>query len=158
MCPAIQCHYPPCHTLKHQAVRKMPSWHRCCTKQRDGFSSQRTYYESTQQETIKGHSVRIYENNGLTWRAEKVSAKQQLNQYQAETAIPRFFYLTFYLVSALRNGLIFCIIVLFFSLPARFSDKPVGVKDEVNKNDPNLKTVPFCKADWVWVTKLRIHL
>lgn len=46
----------------------------------------------------------------------------------------------------------------FFSLPARFSGKAAEVKEGVNKSDPNSKILPFCKADWVWITKLRIYL
>lgn len=48
--------------------------------------------------------------------------------------------------------------MLFFPLPARFSDNPAEVKDRVNKSDPNLKMLPFHKADCVWITKLRIYL
>lgn len=87
----------------------------CWTKQRDGFSSRRTYCRSIKQGT-KGHN-NIRENNEITQTAEKVevSAKQQLNHYQAEPAIFKFFFFTFHLAATLRIGLIFCIIMLFSS-------------------------------------------
>lgn len=43
-------------------------------------------------------------------------------------------------------------------MPARFSGNSAEVKYRVKKSNPNLKILPFCKADWVWITKLRIYL
>jgi len=63
----------------------------------------------------------------------EVSEKQQFNHYQAEPQLQEM------------NS--FSALLCFFSLTARFSDNSAEVKDGVNKNDPKLKILPFCRAD-----------
>lgn len=133
----------------------------CCIKPRDDISCKRTCYRSIKQEITKQCKSTWKQRVTHTTGKVEVSAKQQLNHYLAELAIYRFFLFHFCLAVTLRKySFFFCTIVFFFffSLPVSSSDNPAEVKDRVNKSDPSLKILPFCKADWVWITKLRISL
>lgn len=104
----------------------------------------------------------VHGDNGITYTAEKdeVSAKSQLTVTGLNQLFSVFFLSRFYLAVTLQTNLHFLrlAVFFFFPLPDRFCDHPAEVKARVNKSDPSLKILPFCKADWVWITKLRISL
>lgn len=115
-------------------------------------------YETTHKKTTHLSTWRQWNNihSRKGWGLSKVPA----NRYRAESAIFCFFFSSFYLAVTLQTNLHFLRLAVFFfsPLPARFCDHPAEVKARVNKSDPSLKILPFCKADWVWITKLRISL